>query len=619
MLTDALVGAVLEGRYRVEALIARGGMSTVYAGLDLRLERRVAIKVMAPALAGDPVFTERFTREARAAARLASANVVAVHDQGTDAGVVFLVMEHVVGRTLRDLLQARGRLTPDQAVVVLDAVLSGLGAAHAAGLVHRDVKPENVLLGDDGSIKVVDFGLARAVEASRLTATAGVLLGTVAYLAPEQVLSGTSDERTDVYAAGLLLFEMLTGAPPYAGETAISVAYRHVHDDVPPPSSVVPDVPRALDELTVRATRREPGARPADARAFRADLRRAAADLELGRTPLPRTPAARRPVPVQPTALLGSSGSVLAAPARHPTSPGLAPPRRRRVGRAVALPLIALGLLLALGAGWLTVWRYDSAPPLLSLPQAEAVERARAAGFGVRFGNEVYSETVPAGRVAEVTPGPGDRVPRGATLTLALSKGQERYPVPQLRGRPRAEAEAELRAARLEVGAVVSAYDDEVPRGSVVSSTPSSGERLRRGSAVNLALSQGPPPVAVPTVAGAPLTQGRERLTDAGLTATVTEVFSETAERGEVIAQSPESGSLPKGSAVELTVSKGPELIRLPDVDGERREQAVRRLEQLGLRVRVFDVPGGSGRVISQAPQAGELVRKRSSVTLYLF
>jgi serine/threonine protein kinase len=269
-ISDSLIGRVLDGRYRVEARIARGGMATVYRALDTRLDRVVAIKVMHQLYADDDQFVSRFIREAKSAAKLSHPNVVAVFDQGDDHGVVFLAMEYVHGRTLRDLLRERTRLLPQEALSILEPVLSALSAAHIAGLVHRDVKPENVLLADDGRVKVADFGLARA--AANLEATsATTLIGTVAYLAPEQVIRGVADPRSDVYAAGIMLFEMLTGRPPYEGETAVSVALRHAHEDVPAPSTVIPGTPAVVDQLVTRATARDPDLRPRDAAAFLAE------------------------------------------------------------------------------------------------------------------------------------------------------------------------------------------------------------------------------------------------------------------------------------------------------------------------------------------------------------
>ncbi|MBA3280451.1 MAG: serine/threonine protein kinase, partial [Geodermatophilaceae bacterium] len=268
-LLDPVVGLVLEKRYRVERRLARGGMSTVYEGTDLRLDRRVAIKVMAEALATDPSFIASFNREARSAARLSHLNVVSVSDQGEDDGFVFLVMELVRGQTLRAVIHENGRLSPEQAFAVLAPTLSGLSAAHRTGLIHRDVKPENILLSRDGVVKVADFGLARAVAGTGTTSvTNGVLLGTVAYLAPEQIERGTADARSDVYAAGIVLYEMLTGKPPYAGDSALSVAYQHVNNDVPLPSHAVSGIPSEIDELVSSATRRDPAARPLDAGAF---------------------------------------------------------------------------------------------------------------------------------------------------------------------------------------------------------------------------------------------------------------------------------------------------------------------------------------------------------------
>ena len=269
-------GVLLDGRYRLGPALARGGMSTVYRATDTRLDRPVAVKVMDPRLAADPAFLTRFEREARSAARIDHPAVVDVHDQGTGVlgdgePVVFLVMELVEGGTLRDVLRARGALPVPTAVAVLGPVLDGLAQAHARGLVHRDVKPENVLISRTGEVKVADFGLVTAA-AQAGASHAGMILGTVAYLAPEQVATGAADARSDVYSAGVLAYELLTGAPPYTGDTAISVAYRHVHDDVPPPSSRAADVPPELDDLIVRATRRDPAVRPVDAGAFLAAL-----------------------------------------------------------------------------------------------------------------------------------------------------------------------------------------------------------------------------------------------------------------------------------------------------------------------------------------------------------
>ena len=283
---DALVGRLLDRRYRIGPRIARGGMASVYEATDIRLDRTVAVKVMHPGLGDDDDFAQRFVREARAAAKLNHPHVVGVYDQGDDDGVVFLAMEFVPGHTLRDVIRKESPMTPARALSLLEPVVSALAAAHRAGLIHRDVKPENVLIGDEahgGQVKVADFGLAKAISAdTQHTATGGVLIGTVSYLAPELVVDGRSDARADVYAAGVVLYELLTGNKPHEGESPIQVAYRHVHEDVPPPSEVAPDIPAYVDALVARATARDRSQRPADAGVLLHQIHRVAHALREG-------------------------------------------------------------------------------------------------------------------------------------------------------------------------------------------------------------------------------------------------------------------------------------------------------------------------------------------------
>lgn len=287
-----LVGAVLDGRYRVDAPIATGGMSTVYRGLDVRLDRPVALKVMDPRYSGDEQFLTRFQREARAVARLKDPGLVAVYDQGIDGQFPFLVMELVEGGTLRELLRERGPMPPHAAAAVLAPVLSGLAVAHRAGLVHRDVKPENVLISDDGEVKIADFGLVRAVAEAKITSTS-VILGTAAYLSPEQVGTGDAGPRSDVYSVGVMAFELLTGVTPFTGDTALAVAYQRMDNDIPPPGSVISGVPPQFDDLVLRATARDPADRYADAQEMGDDLEEIAEELRLPpfRVPAPRNSA----------------------------------------------------------------------------------------------------------------------------------------------------------------------------------------------------------------------------------------------------------------------------------------------------------------------------------------
>jgi len=628
-LADPLIGQLLDGRYRIDRRIARGGMATVYSALDVRLDRTVAIKLMHPALADDADFVDRFNREAKAAARLSHPNVVAVFDQGEDRGRVFLVMEYVEGRTLRDLLRERGRLGAAQALSVLEPVLAALDAAHRGGLVHRDVKPENVLLADDGRVKVADFGLARAIMASTLTATTGVLLGTVAYLAPEQVSTGAADTRSDVYAAGILLVEMLTGAPPYAGETPLSVAYRHVHEDVPPPSHAVAGIPPAIDALALRATRRDPAARPADAGAFLGELRRTRRALGLPVLDLgPRVAADDHPTLV--TAL--PAGAV--PPRKHttapqpllpdaaPPAPG-APPRSRR-GPVLWLALVLLAVLAAVGGWWLGSGRYTSAPGVLDLDRAAATARLSRAGLSLAVapaGPKDFSETVAAGLVLRQRPGPGGSVRRHGSVSVALSRGPERYAVPDLAGRTPDEAGAALRDLHLRRGGATEVYDDTVARGLVVRTDPPAGASLRPDTAVNLVLSKGIQPVPVPDVTRQPLDAGKAILAKSGLGATTTDAFDDSIPKGAVISSNPGPGAtVDKGSAVALTVSKGPDVVAVPDVTGRSAGEATALLQAAGLQARAVTLlPDGPGSVLRQDPGRNKMVKRGSTVTLFIF
>ncbi len=637
-LADPLIGQLLDGRYRIERRIARGGMATVYTALDVRLDRTVAIKLMHPALADDQDFVGRFHREAKAAARLSHPNVVAVFDQGEDAGRVFLVMEYVEGGTLRDLLRERGRLGAALALSVLEPVLAALDAAHRSGLVHRDVKPENVLLADDGRVKVADFGLARAVVPSTLTATTGVLIGTVAYLAPEQVSGGPADTRSDVYAAGILLVEMLTGSPPYAGDSPLSVAYRHVHEDVPAPSAAVAGIAPGIDALALRATRRAPSARPADAGAFLAELRRTRRDLGLPVTELgPRTSADDHPTLITRLPVSGArSGPHTTAPqpalpASAGAEPGGPPPsgpdsraRRSRRGPVLWLVLILLALLAAVGGWWLGSGRYTSAPGVLDLDRSTASARLAKAGLTLTVapaGPKDFSETLAPGLVLRQRPGPGGSVRRHGTVTVALSRGPERYLVPDLAGRTPDEAGQALRDLHLRRGTATEAYDDTIARGLVVRTDPAGGTSLRPDTGVNLVLSKGVQPVPVPDVTKQPVEAAKALLAKAGLTGSVQEAFDDAVPKGAVVASNPPPGTtVDKGSAVALTVSKGPDVVAVPDVTGKSVAEATGMLQAAGLQARLVTLlPDGPGSVLRQDPGRAKVVKRGSTVTLFVF
>ncbi len=611
-LTDPLVGRVLDGRYAVGTRLARGGMASVYLATDTRLDRTVAVKVMHPALADDEEFVARFIREAKAAAALSHPNAVAVFDQGADGETVYLVMEYVAGRTLRDVLRENRRLSPGQALTLLEPVLEALSAAHRAGLVHRDVKPENVLIADDGRVKVADFGLARAVSASTLTASQTVLIGTVAYLAPELVTRGVADARADVYAAGVMLYELVTGEPPFTGETPLAVAYRHVHEDVPAPSERAPSVPPEVDALVRSATASDPADRPADAAALLPDVRRVR-DLVGGPVPVPVStdPHSETQVVVRP-----SDTTVVRTPPPPPAQ------RTKRSGRRrwpwVAAGLALVTLLAAVGGWWLAAGRYTDAPKLVGMRLAAARSAATHDGFQVKVATGRFDDTVPAGSVAVQQPGPGKRLERGGTLTLVPSKGPEMHDVPNVVNAQVAPAKAEIEKAHLHPVVDPAVYDESVPAGHIISTDPPPGTSVRHDTDVHLFPSKGPPPVPVPNVVGKKLDDAKQALTQAGLTWSIVETYSDKVKKGEVMAQDPADGELPKGSAVTLTVSKGPHLYQVPDVTGMQVDQAKKVLEHAGFKVSVHSIPG-PGIVRSQNPDGGSMQRKGTTVSLYVW
>ncbi|SDC23425.1 Stk1 family PASTA domain-containing Ser/Thr kinase [Streptomyces prasinopilosus] len=612
-LQDPLVGQVLDGRYRVEARIAVGGMATVYRAVDTRLDRVLALKVMHPALAADGSFVDRFIREAKSVARLDHPNVVQVFDQGTDREYVYLAMEYVAGCTLRDVLRERGALQPRAALDILEPVLAALGAAHRAGFVHRDMKPENVLIGDDGRVKVADFGLVRGV--GTVTNTTGTVLGTVSYLAPEQIESGTADPRVDVYACGILLYEMLTGERPHEGDSPAIVLYKHLHDDVPPPSAAVPGMAYGLDELVASATARNPEVRPYDAVALLARAREARGGLDAAQldalppqalssehdnaddrtSVIPRALTMPRPLPVDEDA--GQRGQGGGADPRHRTSRlrDPAPPPRRGPGRrAPALPrgpmAVVVAVLLVLGAGagvwYINSGQFTKVPPLLAKTEQEARDRLAEAGLKVGGVEEAYSDSVKRGTVMRTDPAAGSRIRGADAVSLTLSKGPETVKVPEVDGVALAEARSALKDAGLEPGMVTREFSEDVAKGSVISTGPAGGTEVRTGSAVSLTVSKGRP-VDVPDVTGEKPADARAALEEAGLEVEVAgERVTSGHDAGRVARQSPEAGEeVVEGDTVTLTLSEGPEMVEVPDVVGDRVDEATEALEAAGFRV----------------------------------
>lgn len=650
-LTDPLIGALLEQRYRVGERVAKGGMASVYQARDVRLDRIVAVKVMHAPYADDPIFVERFIREAKAAAALNHPNVVAVYDQGVENNLTFLVMELVNGFTLRDMVLNRGKLSPAEAASVMEPILGALSAAHRKNVVHRDVKPENVLISRDGQVKVADFGLARAVEASdKLKTTKGVVMGTVAYVSPEQIMNGASNTRSDVYSAGIVLYELLTGSPPFSGASTVNIAFQHVHHDVPAPASVVPDIPHKLNELVVAATRRDSEQRPRDAGELLALLREAREDaglpvvglgefdesptqhatdvlLQASATDLDRTNLIPRNgqgaahngnVPTQQMGSVSSPPAQATTVLSAQTNNDRPSSHRHHTSELPRTPVLIAGVLvLALLAGLVGWWLMSPdttvTPNVVNLTKQQAEEKTDKVGLSITFLSEEHSETVKPGRVIRQNPDANDEIDEGSAVRVVISKGPERHEVPELAGKNESEAKKALAKAGLKAK-ITREYDDTAEKGRVVRSDPAAGQAMRPGEYVTIVISKGVEPISVPDVVGQTQADAEAELRNSGLTPNVIYDSSARGAAGDVVAQTPAGGTqAAKGDTITITVAQG---ISMPNVIGMSMSDAEEQLEELGLRVKK-----GTGRgrdtVFMQNPAAGTPMRPRDEVTLW--
>jgi eukaryotic-like serine/threonine-protein kinase len=726
------IGQLLDGRYRVESLIARGGMATVYLGTDTRLERTVALKIMHAELANDEDFVRRFVGEARSVAQLSHPNVVTVYDQGADGHILYLAMEYVPGRTLRDLLSSRGRLSPHEALDVMAGVLGGLAAAHDAGIAHRDVKPENVLLNDSGAIKVADFGLARLLAGVSQTKS-GLIIGTAAYLAPEQVAGGAADARTDVYAAGVMLFELLTGRQPHTGDTPLAVAFRHVNEVVPPPSSAVPGLPPALDALVALATSRDPELRPGDAGQFLGAVTGVRHGLPPDGAPAPDAgglsvaaagdfldpPAGGFPVPAgsgfpagpatgfpalpgsgfrpAPATVMpgrpegdpgGEGGTPPAGPAPpplpwpgpppsqagHDLMPGAAPPARQSFGlpRPGSAPpsvtlrfqpepyhpgdhtlivsggadgspygppqpapygppeprlqrllftgrlgylaaAVALVLVVGLATWWLTSGRYTNVPKVTGMTVAAATAELRGAGFTVTTGAARLDNEFAKGQVIRSVPAAGQRVGNGSHITLIPSAGPHRRLMPQVTGLTLPAAQAALRQAGLAPGPVTKETSSTIAAGIVVSTTPVAGAMWPQPQPVRLVVSAGPP---MPDFVGQPQEAAQGWASANGVSLDVRTAAKSDEPAGTVTDQSlPPGSAFTRGQVITITISPGPPMVAVPNVDGLPVDRATHLLEERGFSVNVNQV-GPLDNVFNYSPN--NQAPKGSTITIWV-
>jgi beta-lactam-binding protein with PASTA domain/serine/threonine protein kinase len=669
----SFVGSLVDNRYQVKSRLARGGMSTVYVATDQRLDRDVALKVLHPHLVNDGNFLDRLAREARAAAKLSHPHVVGVLDQGHDGDTAYLVMEYIKGHTLRDVINSKGALSPRLALALIDPVVEGLGAAHAAGMIHRDVKPENVLIADDGRIKIGDFGLARAVTT---TTSTGALIGTVAYLSPELVLGKAADARSDIYATGIMLFEMLTGRQPFEGDVPVQVAYQHVNSTVGAPSGLVPGLAEEVDELVQWCTASDPEQRPVDGNALLAELRHIRtnltdSELDLQPPAAIQAAAAAGTIPDAGPRGMGAPPAPARMPSRMPgsppgqggpgaqgtqanqTNPGnhtelLAPVHGDEVPRGRPTEIISRT------SNPTTVFATPVSPtpasptpassrpgPVLpsygfddddaeaaplppskreqrKLDRHEQKERSRAAATPVRTLREGNSRR--RGALWIVVLVLLALLATGAGWFFGMGPGSPGT-VPAVANRTVAQAQQLLRDAGFQ-SSTQDVFDDDVKAGLVVGSEPGAGTEIRKFQQISLFVSKGPQLFPLPQLTGKTLDASKEALNGAEMAlGKVTGKFDEEIPAGTVLGQAPAAGTpVRHGTPVSLTVSKGPQPIPVPDVRGQDQDEAVRSVEAAGLKAVVADetvhdknVPKGA--VVSQEPASGTLTRGQT-VTL---
>ena len=588
-------------------------MATVYLATDLRLERKVALKVMHGHLSDDVKFRDRFIQEARSAARLAHPNVVNVFDQGQDSDMAYLVMEYLPGITLRDLLQEHDHLTTDQTLDILEAVLAGLSAAHKAGIVHRDLKPENVLLADDGRIKIGDFGLARAASAN--TATGAALLGTIAYLSPELVTRGIADTRSDIYAVGIMTYEMLTGKQPFVGEQPMQIAYQHANDTVPAPSSENPHVPAELDELVLWSTAREPDERPRDARVLLNEVLEVRAGLDSGADAT--TTSAQRtvvmPAAAMPPAGADSSETQVLDPVRRRATPAvsaavddLATRSRKRRGRGWWIAALIIVLVAAAGGtGWyfnLGPGGHAAVPNVAGDTVAAARAALTAAGLEPRAQTASRNDPdVAATAVSGTSPAIGTSLVKGTTVTIIVSTGPALIALPALTGKTEAQAKSAIVTAHFIVGSpTIRQFDPKIDKGTVLDYLGVDGKSLLTQTtysekrAITLVVSAG----ALPKVNGLSVSDAEAVLKKAGLTATPgSEVYDPVVPQGDVISVDPQTNSAGVGrvfrvgdpAPVYLITSRGPEMVQVPNVIGMTWDRAKPLLVAAGFTKLSYD------------------------------
>jgi eukaryotic-like serine/threonine-protein kinase len=623
---DTLIGTLFDGRYRVIRRLGSGGMANVYLAEDEELGRRVAIKVLDDKHANDEQFIERFRREAKNAASLSHPNIVSIYDRGEAEGTYYIAMEYIEGRTLKDLIVARGPLPVERAVSYARQILGAVRFAHRKGIVHRDIKPHNVLVDTDGRLKVTDFGIARA-GTSQMT-EAGSIIGTAQYLSPEQARGAPVDQRSDLYSVGVVLNEMLTGSVPFTGDTPVEIAMKHISAVPKPPSTERPDVPDDLDLVVLRSLAKDPRERFQSAEEMDAELGRVAAGLAVTDATADAATAVLAGSGVSdaaPTAVVKRAAPPPYAPRGGYSYEEAAPPPRRSIWPW----LLAAGLVIAaLVAGVYAYQRIQdelNANKPVPVPFVEGQEEALAYNNILDRDLEPkvvreFNDTTEEGKVFDQDPESGERIERGNIVTIHVSQGKRKVDVPSVAGLNVAEAVARLKDAGLEPNPVP-VFSDK-PEGTVIAQDPGEGKRVVEGTSIRINVSQGARPIAVPDVVGRSFESAKSALEGEGFVVKRTDQNSNI-DPNTVIETKPPSGTeLQRGATVTVIVSKGPQDVAVPNVEGFAEEDARQELEDAGFTVSVSDEPtddpANDGFVLAQDPPGGNRAQKGSTVVLFV-
>jgi eukaryotic-like serine/threonine-protein kinase len=625
--SDTLIGTLFDGRYQVVRKLGAGGMANVYLAEDQELGRRVAIKILNDRHANDEQFVERFRREAKNAAALSHPNIVSIYDRGEAEGTYYIAMEFLDGRSLKELIVSRGPAPISVSVEYARQILQALRFAHRHGIVHRDIKPHNVLVDAEGRVKVTDFGIARA-GTSQMT-EAGSIVGTAQYLSPEQARGTSVDQRSDVYSLGIVLYELLTGTVPFNGDTPVEIAMKHLSTVPEPPSVKRPEIPRDLDLIVMRSLAKDPADRYQSAEEMDADLERFAR----GSAVSPVTEESATQIMRAPLDPIAATAATMISPGRRTTQLPPPPPPvyydlEEPIHRRPVWPWIAALLFVVVAGvgGWLLYRevsnKLNSTKPIpvnlyLNEPETQARQKIKADGFAPLVDHH-SSRTTPIGLVFKQDPAAGKRIPKGSQVHIWISTGVPRSPVPSLVGQQSTSAVEALTKAHLKPD--IHNVPSSEPAGQVLAQEPKPGVKLTQGSPVRINVSKGPQPVSVPGVIGEPIDQATSEL--AGLGFKVQPRYVDDSQPANtVINQSPQSGgSAGKGSVVSLTVSKGPQTSTVPDVTSSDLGSAQQTLQASGFRSHVItqDVtdPNSDGVVLSQTPAGGAQEPAKTVITL---